>query len=464
MARDCVICGKRTGSREHVFPAALGGRRTNKGIYCGKHNEGFSPLAAILANQLTAINALLGVRPDHADKPRPLATINPADGQAYLVSALTVELAEPRVVKDVTTDGVRQVETQFSSEEQVQQWLSEQRAAGNKVTITRREEGQGYFTRAHKVQLQIGGLEGLRAIGYVALTFLAHYFPTIARQPEIQAFKDFILGQNDDQPVWWDFNAPADGAPQNTFRFGHRILIGLSAPEQIAYARVSLFSTLDFAIYFGALPIDADKTVIVDIDPQAEHPPDDICEILQSGSLAIARRPASLTASLGDAGKSGEGQECFQRLLQRVSDWQRERIAVEMLPKIDAAKNLTARERYEEIRQLVRAHGQSVLNMMLHVVAGLKSQFMADPSTAPLAPALDVLVAEDPNSATGINQTATCALELAVTALAQQMSIDHHAGRLDVERLSLLMGGGPGAAIVGEAILRPFKMALGITM
>src|SRR4051794_14470620 len=103
MARDCIICGKRAGSREHVFPAALGGRRTNKGIYCGKHNEGFSPLTAILANQLTAINAFLGVQPDHADKPRQLATINPADGQAYLVSALTVELAEPKMVKDVTT-------------------------------------------------------------------------------------------------------------------------------------------------------------------------------------------------------------------------------------------------------------------------------------------------------------------------------------------------------------------------
>jgi hypothetical protein len=236
----------------------------------------------------------------------------------------------------------------------------------------------------------------------------------------------------------------------------------VSASEQIAYARVSLFSTLDFAVHFGTLRTDADKTVIVDIDPQAEHPPDDICEIRQSEALAIAWRPASSIASLGDAGKGGEGQERFERLLQRISDWQRERIAVEMLPKIDVAKDLTARDRSEKFRQLVRAHGQCVLNMMLHVVTGLRSQFAADPATAPLAPALDVLVTANPNSATGLSQTATCALELAITALAQQISIDHDAGRLDVERLSLLVGGGPGAAIVGEAILRPFKMALGI--
>ena len=95
MGKDCIICGGATGSREHVFPAALGGRRVNKGIYCGTHNNGFSPLAAILSSQLTAVNALLGVRPDHSDEPRQLTAINPSDGQAYLLPALNVELASP---------------------------------------------------------------------------------------------------------------------------------------------------------------------------------------------------------------------------------------------------------------------------------------------------------------------------------------------------------------------------------
>ena len=47
-------------------------------------DNGFSPLAAILSSQLTAVNALLGVRPDHSDEPRQLTAINPSDGQAYL--------------------------------------------------------------------------------------------------------------------------------------------------------------------------------------------------------------------------------------------------------------------------------------------------------------------------------------------------------------------------------------------
>jgi hypothetical protein len=78
MAKDCVICGKPAGSKEHVFPAALGGRRTNKGIYCGTHNNGYSPLAAALSAQLKAINALLGVRGDHASVPHETILVDQA--------------------------------------------------------------------------------------------------------------------------------------------------------------------------------------------------------------------------------------------------------------------------------------------------------------------------------------------------------------------------------------------------
>jgi hypothetical protein len=41
-------------------------------------------------------------------------------------------------------------------------------------------------------KISLGGTEeGLRAIGYIAQTFLAHCLPEIARLPELQAFKDY---------------------------------------------------------------------------------------------------------------------------------------------------------------------------------------------------------------------------------------------------------------------------------
>lgn len=46
------------------MPAALGGRRTNKGIYCDVHNNAYAGLVDELSRQLEAFNALLGVHPD----------------------------------------------------------------------------------------------------------------------------------------------------------------------------------------------------------------------------------------------------------------------------------------------------------------------------------------------------------------------------------------------------------------
>jgi hypothetical protein len=99
--RDCIICAGPTGSREHIFPAALGGRRTNKGIYCGAHNEGFSPLAAILSNQLSVIDGLLVVRGDHSDGPHSFEIVDPVDGQKYSMSPV-----KPRFTTMASTSGL----------------------------------------------------------------------------------------------------------------------------------------------------------------------------------------------------------------------------------------------------------------------------------------------------------------------------------------------------------------------
>ena len=66
MAKTCIVCGQAAGSGEHVFPAALGGRRVNSGIYCPKHDNSYSGLVSEIAGQLDFFNAYLGVRPDHS--------------------------------------------------------------------------------------------------------------------------------------------------------------------------------------------------------------------------------------------------------------------------------------------------------------------------------------------------------------------------------------------------------------
>jgi hypothetical protein len=95
-ARTCIICGGSTGSREHIFPAALGGRRTNKGIYCGAHNNGYSDLAGIISSQLAIFNSLLGVIGDHADEPTTVTMTDVESGREIELNSGRVRFKNPQ--------------------------------------------------------------------------------------------------------------------------------------------------------------------------------------------------------------------------------------------------------------------------------------------------------------------------------------------------------------------------------
>lgn len=289
MMKTCIICSGPAGTHEHIFPAVLGGRRTNKGIYCGKHNQQLGPHAKVLSDQMRAINALLGVHPDHADGPTCLIAKNPVDGQDYAVTGQKIENVQPHILEDATLpDGSRGVKAAFSSEQQLQNWLAAQRASGAQVHVAGpRTEGFTVFAEPYSVRLVLGGPDGLRAIAYVALTFFAHHFPDIARQDGLRAFKEYVLGATEaQQPIWWDFDPPSVDLPAQQFRFGHRVVIGLSTSRQEAYARVSFFSTLDFSAILGSVSVEQDKTVVIDIDPLAKRPPRDIHEARSDAALA----------------------------------------------------------------------------------------------------------------------------------------------------------------------------------
>jgi hypothetical protein len=138
MAKTCIICEEKAGSKEHLFPASLGGRRTNKGIYCETHNIGYADLAGELSTQLKAVNALLGVRGDHASAPYPVTIADEASGLDIALSAGKSEFADPAIKFEVK-DGVERVSGRFSSEQQLQDWLKARRAEG--LDIKRGSQG-----------------------------------------------------------------------------------------------------------------------------------------------------------------------------------------------------------------------------------------------------------------------------------------------------------------------------------
>jgi hypothetical protein len=463
--KNCIICPRRNGSHEHTFPATLGGRRTNTGIYCGLHNQKFGHLAGILSAQLNAINAWLGVRPDHSDRPTRLVTDNPVDRESYIVSGQKIELAKPRVLNDTEMpDGTHQIAAIFSSEQQLQEWLAEQRMAGNEVKIAGpRTTGYGVFTEPYALRLTLGGPEGLRAVGYVALTFLAHHFPSIARQRDLKLFKDFICGAANDEPVWWDFDNVSADLPRQCFRFGHRVVVGVSASCQEAYARVSFFSTLNFAVRFGAAKVDKDQTVIVDIDPLADRAPLDIHVTKIEKLLAPVARPVSVTEGHQADIQQGKAEERFRLLLGNIFSWLLDQAAEELLPHINAARSLNAPMRQQRVREVLTGQEQRVFNLISFAVTRVKAGLMADTATAAVAPSLDLLIASDPNSPTAITQAASFALELGMGALTAHICRQLDGDEMNLSQLSTLLGHGPGAFIVGRAVIQPWATQLGLS-
>jgi hypothetical protein len=456
MARTCIICGGATGSREHIFPAALGGRRTNKGIYCGDHNNGYSPLCIILLNQIMAINAFLGVRGDHAENAHSIVTIDTASNRQVKLSSIKTQFTTAEQVSEFVEGEGRKITMRFSSERQIEKWMQAEKEQGNQVQLGKREPAQPYYLSSSHIRFTLGGTEGLRAIGYVAQTFLAHYFPDVARASELDAFKAYTQGEERGDYIWWDFEPPSD-LVKNTFEFGHRIIVGFDPATGSAYARVSLFSTLHFAVLFGSVPDMAEQAVIIDIDPLAEHPPEDIFERRESSAVAIVTRPSSLISSLSEDIINSRVEESFNVLLKQISTRNLVFTAEQMWEEIKGADQLDLLARKKLFETVLYRQSQRILNMMRYVNEVLKA---SDPLMRELAPLLDQLVASDPTAANGLSNEATALLLLAQHALLAQMLDDYTHACLDKDRLELLIEGGLGTYIVGQAITNPIFSVL----
>jgi hypothetical protein len=459
MTRTCIICGGPTGSREHLFPAVLGGRRTNKGIYCADHNNEYSGLAGIISGQLALFNAQIGVVGDHAYETKPVTMTDVASGREVELTNSQIRLKDPQVISQELVGNQVVAEIAFNSKKEAADWVLEQKAKGFDVQITGQGQNIQYRVGTAHAKITLGGNEeGLRAIGYIAQTFLAHSFPDVARLPELQGIKDYTLKNIGSGFVWWDFDPP-DDLPANKFPFGHRVIVGINQEDGTAYARLSLFSTMNFAIQFGKLRVDASRSVITDIDPLAKSPPNDVLSWTEGAVKGAVSKPQNLSASLAEAISSGRAQARISDLMRRIVDFERQTAARKILDKIAGAAALSEADRDKLFAGIVSSEAQRVFQLMRHVADSFKSK-ATNPVERHLSSLLDREVALDPKSATGLTDQASKSLVIACAALKRQMSEDFKMGILDQDRMEMLIGGGPGAHAVGTAIFQQIMMTL----
>lgn len=479
MAKTCIVCGGPAGSGEHVFPASLGGRRTNRGIYCLTHDNGYSYLVSELAGQLDVFNSLLGVRPDHS---RDIKSVRGrySDGRDIELSAKASKFAGPRVFSQEPRGEGALFQMAFPDLASMNRWRAEQEALGRTVTVEKTGEPSTYFVGPVHFSRAFGGRDGLAAVAYVSQTFLAQEFPELARS---QGVKDFIrftqiaakarkkstsenmqiegmgAAASADAPIWWDFEPKPDVAP-NHFSFGHRVTVGVDADDGLIYGRLSFFSSVHFSMVFGVAP-DAreSKAVTIDIDPLAEHPPKDIARTERFDALMRVERPRSQTAGLAQAIASDDASRLFDDLMMRMSAHSLAKTASEMSDELAEASCLSQGQIERRIADIVEARSQRILNLMLFFVRDFKKSAQGR-RFQKIWPIIDTLVELDPMSTNGLSRQATAFFHLAKQAILSTMLDDYKNGRLNERRFAELMGEGPGLAIVGKAILQPVLGAL----
>lgn len=469
MSKTCIICRGTAGSGEHVFPASLGGRRINKKIYCTTHDNGYSSLVAALANQLDLFNSLLGVRPDHGNKVKSILAKDEQSGQMVELSVKGSIFTEPRLISQKPIANGTRIEMAFPDHEALKTWIDEQKANGIDIDVLEKGAKQTYFLDTVHFTRGFGGPYGLGAVAYVAQTFLAQAFPEIARSSALDEFKRYTQSKaveaqeknglpsswQGDPPVWWDFDPRLSQVP-NAFEFGHRVTVGVDSSDGLIYGRISFFSTLHFSMIFGmATDVVDTKTITIDIDPMANHPPNDIQKSEQPTAVFRVCRPLSQTAGLAIAITNGDGEKMISDLMQRLSDFDLKRTAEDMHEELKKVVNLTPEERHALFSSVLEKRSQRLWNMARNSISMFKATLQGEMAQQ-LSPKLDALVSFDPTSSNGLSAMASRSFELAFKAMLTQMLKDHNNGKLDVQRLSDLMRDGAGVAVIFEAIIAPF--------
>jgi len=457
MARTCIICGLGAGSAEHVFPAALGGRRKNKAIYCDQHNNAYSGLVSQLSTQLEAFNALVGVRPDRRNVPKSATGIDEATGLPISYSIGIATFNQPRLMAEVDNDdGTKTRHMRFPSRAAAEKYVADQQAAGEIVTPGPELAAQLLHGEI-RFDMNFGGPEGLRAVAYILQTYFAQYFGDLARTNVVAALKQYTLGGDGDSFVWWDFDIPKD-YPPNRYEFGHRIVVGIDPATGKIFGRMSLFSTLNFAAELGFVDAVADrplKAFVVDIDPLAEHPPNDIFEQQLDAQVLVPANPQNPIDGLRDTIHSGEAAASMGLLIGKMQDHVARRTATNIVERLTkcAADGRPLDGLFAELRDEL---SQRAFNLLQHVVDGCAAQRGVEP----FADAVRKLVEIDPRSINGLSPQASAALSIAQTALIAKLKEDFQRGSLTAERAYELIADGPGAHAVGEAVLMPLVQQL----
>jgi len=404
------------------------------------------------------------VRPDRHDEPKPFV-YSDKDGINLSMIGQKIQTEAPPSIEDLALEPGAKISLKFGSIEQYEHWREAQKANGWDVrTLSSGEIQRHHFAGPQKVQLAFGGKDALQAVGYLALTFFARYFPAEARQRGLVGFKDFLkldFSKPEDEHkwtpnlVWWDGRDPEQVVSKNPFKFGHTVVVGTSGAMNHAYAYISFFSSLNFGIDLGPIDNASESMVRVFIDPKAEKAPKDIDE-MRSNTFSIEVDPEM--SDLGEMIRSGSAQTAMSRFFAKIGAWHFDLFIEEIQGEITGWKKNCSTEGGNFSETLVEKYSQRVLNLLSEASSGLREHFSNTGLPKQLITLLDNVVNSDDSMPNGLSAATNAFLELAKKEIANALEEELGAQNPNAERIALLFAGGPGVAVITERIVAPILL------
>jgi len=299
----------------------------------------------------------------------------------------------------------------------------------------------------------------MRAVVYLAVTFLARAFPDLARSQSFVAARELI---DKDGPVgnrvWWEPSEVAAQRSPNPFDVGHSVVIASEQDGQRVVALISFYNAFHFGVNLGKLTgtDNLSQRFTTHIDPMARRPPNDIQESWDDGKCLILS-PWETAQEYFRRLANGQAPNPLEPVLKAAEEAERKDAATTLLPQLLAVANLTGYEREGRLYEVLETQQQRILNLMVKFVTELQQE---KNFSAPVHAIFGAFIALDEDAPRGISNISEAALCIATHALAAQIEEHLKSGTLDVLVVAQLLGGTEGFGIVASALNELFQQTL----
>jgi len=458
MVLPCLLCDKPAVSKEHIFPAAFGGRREERGIYCTDHNSRLGAHVNALLAQLDVVNAELGIRGDRRDDVRPAMVLGP-DGETYALAEGRIEVLPPRDIDANYEgfDGPR--DTRFPSQAAADRWANKQRKNGYKVKA--KPVGPPAIDlniEPFHAARHFGEPPFMRALLYLGVTSLARHYPSIARAEGLAAARAELLRKGDlEVAVSWQPPRVIEQLGPNPYNLGHTIVVAIDKDSGLTSALISLWGVVHFGMEFGIAEVGATERTVAFIDPFAEFPFDDRQERKQAGErLVLANRDDGIAYLRSFI--SGAEPNPFEELFAFAAERQLAQAVESVYVALDAARSFRPAARDDAIVAAIGGQRQRLLNLLVRAVrlAQTKREL---PHIDEIAA---VLLKKDAGRTQGLSRETDALLRIVSFAVIRQLRGHVLAGTLTRDAVRGFLGGQEGNQIAGEAVARVLLSAYGI--